>query len=269
MALAAMVAAGLPAWVHAQCPDGTPPPCRPVRVAARRPAPALSEHTWIVVPFTNVTRAPDLDWLRDASVNLLTLDLERWTDVGVIDDKRVADLLRTLPSTRSAQALSLGDGIAIAKLAGAGRLVMGDFIKAGRGTRLVANVFDVSSGARIRSVQQPVADSDSLLAAFGPLARAVLAVPAPDGARVGALGTTSADAYREYALGLTALHNFELAEAHRRFLAAIARDSSFALAHYKLSVVMHWEGSPGSAVVESKLIIHFGAEGQSSPDSGP
>lgn len=245
--MATVLAITAPALVRAQCPDGTPPPCRTSRPASRRSAPALSEHTWIVVPFTNVTRTPELEWLRDASVNLLTLELERWTDVGVIGDKRVADLLRTLPTARSVQQLSLGDGIAIARQAGAGRLVMGDFIKVGRGTRLVANIFEVPSGTRIRSVQQPVADPDSILSAFGPLARAVLAVPAPDGASVGALGTASADAYREYAQGLTALHHFELTEAHRHFVAAITRDSSFALAHYKLSIVMHWEGSPGSA----------------------
>jgi len=242
--MAALLAFTLPALVRAQCPNGTPPPCRPARSVARPAAPALSDHTWIVLPFTNVTRTPDLEWLRDASVNLLTLDLERWTDVGVIDDKRVADFMRGLPPGRP---LSLSDGVAIARQAGAGRLVMGDFIKVGRGARVAANVFDVSSGVRLRSVQQPIADPDSLLSAFGPLARAVLAVPAPADARVGAVGTTNADAYREYGQGLSALHRFELAEAHRRFLAAIARDSGFALAHYKLSVTMHWEDSLGTA----------------------
>jgi tetratricopeptide (TPR) repeat protein len=187
-----------------------------------------------------VTRAPDLEWLRDASVNLLSLDLGRWTDIGVVDDKRVADLLRTLPVLRAAQSLSLADGIALARQAGAGRLVMGDFIKVGRGTRLVANVFEVRSGTKLRSVQQPVNDPDSLLSAFGPLARAVLAVPPPSDATVGATGTTSADAYREYLAGLASLHRFELTDARRHLIAALKFDSTFALAHYKLSIAMHW-----------------------------
>ena len=212
----------------------------------RRAIPALNDRRWIVVPFTNVTRAPDLDWLRDASVNLLSLDLGRWTDIGVVDDKRVADLLRTLPQPRAAQALSLGDGIALARQAGAGRLVMGDFIKVGRGTRLVANVFDVRNGTKLRSVQQPVPDPDSLLTAFGPLARAVLAVPPPRDASVGATGTTSADAYREYLDGLAALHRFELTDARRHLLAALKLDSTFALAHYKLSIAMHWATTPAT-----------------------
>lgn len=246
LAAASACAVVLAAVAHAQCPDGTPPPCQAANIA-RRQAPALSDRTWIVVPFTNVTRAPELEWLRDASVNLLSLDLGRWTDIGVVDDKRVADLMRTLPAARALLPLSLSDGVALARRAGAGRLVMGDFITVGRSTRLVANVFEVSSGTRLRSVQVPAADVDSLLKAFGPLARAVLAVPPPSDARVGATGTTNAEAYREYSSGLTALHRFELTDARRHFLAALARDSGFALAHYKLSIAMHWQRSGSTA----------------------
>ena len=243
ISIAALFTVSAPCIARAQCPDGTPPPCRGAPNALRRTAPALNDRVWIVVPFANVTRTPELEWLRDASVNLLSLDMGRWTDISVVDDKRVADLVRALPPSRSSQALSLGDGIALARQAGAGRLVMGDFIRVGRGTRLVANVFEVRNGTRLRSVQQPVPEPDSLLAAFGPLARGVLSVPPPSDARLGATGTTNADAYREYTSGISALHRFELTEARRHFLAALARDSSFALAHYKLSIVMHWDGT--------------------------
>src|SRR5450631_917134 len=130
----------------AQCPDGTPPPCRIAAVATgRRANPTLSERAWIVVPFANVTRSPELEWLRDASVNLLSLDLGRWTDIRVVDDEMVADLVRELPSPRAAGALTLNDGLLLARRAGAGTLVMGDFYKLGNGARIAANVFDVKS----------------------------------------------------------------------------------------------------------------------------
>ena len=47
----------------AQCPDGTPPPCkRPVGVPLlRRTNPPLDGRAWIVVPFGNVMKAPDLE----------------------------------------------------------------------------------------------------------------------------------------------------------------------------------------------------------------
>lgn len=232
----------------AQCADGTPPPCgraaSPV-AAARRPNLRLNERAWIVVPFTNATRAPDLDWLRDASVNLLSLDLSRWTDIVVVDDKRVTDLVRELPVTRATLPLSLNDGLALARRAGAGRLVMGDFFKSGAGAQIVANVFNVQTGTRIRSITQRAVHQDSLLTAFGPLARGVLDVPPPSDARLGASGTSRIDAFREYLLGSRALNQFELTVARQHLLKALALDSTFALAHYKLSMAMHWGDTRG------------------------
>ena len=104
--VACLVTAGA---LEAQCPDGTPPPCTSTApaTAARRANPRLSERSWIVVPFANATRTTELEWLRDASVNLLSLDLSRWTDISVVDDKHVADLLRELAGAKSAKALTL------------------------------------------------------------------------------------------------------------------------------------------------------------------
>src|SRR5690348_17299886 len=94
----------------AQCPDGSPPPCRGAAAPAplRRPNPPLDDRTWIVVPFDNVTRAPDIDWLKDASVNLLYLDMSKWRDIRVIDDERVADFIREVPEAHGALTLQSG-----------------------------------------------------------------------------------------------------------------------------------------------------------------
>ena len=247
-----------------QCPNGSPPPCRSGTVSAPvRVNPSLNAREWIVVPFTNVTKAPDLDWLRDASVNLLSLDLSRWTDIGVVDDKRVTDLLRELPGTRTSRPLSLGDGLALARRAGAGRLVMGDFIKLGRATRLVANVFDVKTGTRLRSVSAQAADADSLLTAFGPLARAVLDVPPPPDAKIGSLGTTRLDAYQEYLLGAEALNRLDMVAAQAHLKRALSLDSSFALAHWKLAVAYTW-GSLDKVDADSLYRYHAAAAVQRS-----
>lgn len=233
--------------LRAQCPNGTPPPCKSGTAAlGRRPNPVLSTHTWIVVPFTNATRSPDLDWLRAAAVNLLTLDLGRWSDIRVVEEKRVGDLMRELPAARAAQALTLSDGLAIARRAGAGMLVMGDYFKIGKGTRFLVNVFDVERGSRLRSYVQQTPDQDSLLSAFGPIARGVLAVPPSADASLGVLGTTRTDAYQEYLLGTTALNRFEITAAMTHLKRALALDSSFALAHYKLAIAIHWDGADTS-----------------------
>ena len=66
----------------------------------------MDERRWIVLPFNNITRSSDIEWLRDASVNLLTLDLSAWREVTVVDDKRVADFMREIPPARARRAHS-------------------------------------------------------------------------------------------------------------------------------------------------------------------
>ncbi len=193
-----------------------------------------------MVPFGNVTRSEDLGWLRDASVNLLSLEMSRWTDVNVVPDKRVGDLVRELPIGRGTEALTLSDGIAIARRAGAGMLVMGDFFRIGNGARVVANVFDVRTGTKLRAVTKQSTEPDSLLTAFGPLAQGVLAVPPPVDVKTGDVGTLRLDAYQAYLLGVKALNRFDLGEARKQLTLALSRDSTFALAHLKFAMLLEW-----------------------------
>ena len=234
------------ARARAQCPDGSPPPCRSAAAAQaaapRRVNPPLDDRTWIVVPFDNLAKAADIDWLRNAAVNLLYLDMSRWTDVRVVDDERVADIIREVPEA-NAPTLSLNAGMAVARRAGAGKLVMGDLLKVGNRTAITVKLYDVKTGQRIRSVREETAVADSVMPLFGRLARRILNVAPPQGANVGALGTQSAGAYQEYVAGLEALNRYDLVIARQRFDQAIRRDSSFALAHYKQSIVLGWESA--------------------------
>lgn len=228
---------------RAQCPDGTPPPCRTAAAPVRQPPAnvALDQQTWIVVPFDNLARNQEIEWLRAASVNLLYLDLSRWSDIKVVDDERVADLMSEVPGARDGPQLSLAAALAVARKAGAGRLVMGDLLKVGNRTAVVAKVFDVRGGRRLRSVREETSVQDSLIATFGKLARGILNVAPAAGEHVGTVGTASIEAYQEYLAGVQALNRFDLTGARRRFTRALQLDSAFALPHYKLSVVIGWE----------------------------
>jgi tetratricopeptide (TPR) repeat protein/TolB-like protein len=238
---ALLIALATASRLDAQCADGSPPPCRSATPATpRRVNPPIDDRTWIVVPFDNLANANDVDWLRNASVNLLYLDMSRWRDIRVIDDERVADLMREVESGRAAQNVSLATGLAVAKRAGAGKLVMGDVLKLGSRTTVTAKVFDVKTGQRLRSVREETTVADSIMPMFGKLARKVLNVAPPQSANVGALGTTSVEAYQEYIAGVTALNRYDLASARQRFNTAIRIDSTFALAHHKQSIVIGW-----------------------------
>jgi tetratricopeptide (TPR) repeat protein/TolB-like protein len=238
---------------HAQCSDGSPPPCRAqqVAVAPKRVNPPLDERTWIVVPFDNLARNQEVDWLRGASVNLLYLDMSRWRDIRVIDDERVSDLIREIPEAGGTHPLSLNAGLAIAKRAGAGRLVMGDLLKLGNRTAVTAKVYDVRNGQRVRSVREETAVQDSIMPLFGKLARRILNVAPPEGATLGAHGTSRVDAYQEYIAGVAALNHFDVIEARQRLERALALDSTFALAHYKMSIVVGWDDGGDRAGIRS------------------
>jgi tetratricopeptide (TPR) repeat protein/TolB-like protein len=252
----ALALAAAPARAAAQCPDGTPPPCRGA-ATARRPNPPLDERTWIIVPFDNVTRAADIDWLKDASVNLLYLDMSKWRDIRVIDDERVADFIRDVPEARGVP-LTLQSGIAVARRAGAGKLVMGDLLRVGSRTQVVAKVFDVRSGQRLRTVRREAAVADSIMPAFGQLARGVLNVEPPAGTSLGTIGTTSVGAYQAYIAGVGYLNRWILDTAQAQFARALELDSTFALAHYKLSIVYGWNGGANPrALSEAELALRL------------
>jgi hypothetical protein len=123
---------------------------------------------------------------------------------------------------------------------------MGDLLKVGSRTQLIAKVFDVRTGQRVRTVRQDALNADSIMPAFGLLARGVLALEPPGGTALGAIGTTRLDAYQRYLDGVHALNAFDLPTAHASFDRALQLDSSFALAHYKLALVIGWESGAGA-----------------------
>lgn len=235
---ALLLAAGLSLLARgaaAQCADGSRPPCREDRAPVRATV-KLDPQTWIVLPFENLAKDAEVEWLHEASVNLLYADLSRWQDVRAIDDRRVADFVRELPAPRRAARLTVADGQEIARRAGAGKLVMGEVLKIGNTTRVTASAYDARTGTRIRSSTQQTTIKDSLMSLFGRVAGELLAVPPPTGANVGAAGTSRADAYQEYVAGTAALNRFDIAEAKQHLEKALALDSTFALAHYKLAI---------------------------------
>src|SRR5437879_12900646 len=84
----------------AQCPDGTAPPCRRggPRAATTTPPPAERDRarTFLVLPFRNLSRSADYQWLVEASPTMLADALGQWTEVTVVPDERLYPALRQI-----------------------------------------------------------------------------------------------------------------------------------------------------------------------------
>jgi tetratricopeptide (TPR) repeat protein len=123
---------------------------------------------------------------------------------------------------------------------------MGSFIKLGARTTLAAKVFDVRRGSLVRSAQQDLIVQDSLMPVFGRLAQAILDVAPPRGTDIASVGTSRVDAYQEYLAGTQALNRFDLGPAGAHLEHALELDSTFALAHYKMAILIGWTRNDGT-----------------------
>lgn len=216
----------------AQCANGAAPPCVTPRPATPRDPP-LEDRKWIVLPFANTAHVPDLDWVSTASVGLLYSDMSRWKEFRVVDDARVTDLLSEVPEATRTQ-LGLAKAIEIAKRAGAGRLVIGRFLRTGTRITLTAQVYDTRT-QEPRTVADTALNVEAIPSAFSHFAARVLGVAPPPGITLDGLGTQSAEAVRAYTLGAQALNRARNDSAETHFRRAVELDSTFALAHLRLA----------------------------------
>ena len=236
----------------AQCPDGSPPPCRSTAsLAGRVPALALNDNTWLILPFDNTARSADAELIRQASVTQLSGEMSRWQGVRVISDDRLADLLQQLPAAQRDRP-GLDAATTLARRVGAGRIVLGSYLALGGRANLTVKVYETRSGRELKSVRDALAGMagaaalDSLGATFGRLARAILDVPAGQGSASAGIGTSSVEAYRAYVAGMDAINRIDIPAAHAALDRAIQLDSGFALAYYQ-----RWRFSTDSASRQS------------------
>jgi eukaryotic-like serine/threonine-protein kinase len=207
-------------------------------------APAVADRrkSIFVAPFEVQGNDPGLAWLREGSVNMLTLNLASWTDLYVVDYERSLDLLREA-ELDAASRIGLEDALEMAREAGAWTAVMGQVRGAGDSIFVVARAYDVATGKRIGDPRQHSAPrSSDPRVTFDAVARDLLdlAGAPPMRPELARTTTSSLEAYRAYLLGLKALNTWRLAEAESSFARATRVDSTFALAYYKQSLAIGW-----------------------------
>jgi eukaryotic-like serine/threonine-protein kinase len=213
-------------------------------------------HSILVLPFDNLRDDRSVEWLRDGSVSMLGLNLSQWNDLTVVDHERLHDLL-------AQHDLKVGDDIGLdmarrlAREAGVWTVVLGDYTPAGDSLHLVARVYDVASGKRVDVARADDRSGPDVRPLFDQLASKLLDLSgAPNEIRIGlAQATTqSLEAFRSYLSGVEQLNRWDLAGADRHLRRAIAIDTTFGLAYYKLALTRGWLVGADDSIADRAIL---------------
>src|ERR1051325_2361110 len=188
----------------AQCPDGSPPPCASRRVvqSSAPPAQAIRARHFMMLPFRNVTRKPDQEWLVTGGPLMLSQSLGQLSDIEVIPDERVIAARRKLRLPDNAET----DAAQMRQLAGetgGWTVVTGNVIAAGPKLRIPAQSMDAGTSKVLVRAEVSASASGDPREAFDQLTLKLLEPLGITGTRssISALTTASIDAYRAYAVG--------------------------------------------------------------------
>ena len=199
-------------------------------------------HSLLVLPFENVRDDADVAWLRDASVSMLGLNLSQWEDLTVVDHERLHDLLGR-HGLKVGDRVGLETAIRLARDAGVWTVVLGEYTQIGDSLHLVARLYDVETGRRVDVAQVAGITGDDARPLFDELATRLLDLSgAPEDISTSLAHSTtgSLEAFRAYLAGVERLSDWDLAAAEREFRNAVALDTTFGLAYYKLALTRGW-----------------------------
>jgi eukaryotic-like serine/threonine-protein kinase len=224
-------------------------------------APAIREarRSFFVVPFDVQSNDASLEWLREGSVNMLTLTLAQWSDVRVLDYERELDLLRDAKLDTAAR-IGLADAQSLGRRAGVRTLVMGQLQATRDSLILIARTYDVESGERLAQSQRSGPRTDDPRSLFDAVARDLLGLEgAPTGIVDVARATTSSiTAYQNYLLATRLINGWQLPRADSALSRAISADSTFAMAYFRRSQVRGWiDIQQQRALADAEAAVRF------------
>jgi TolB-like protein len=207
---------------------------------------------YLVTPFEVQSGDPSVRWLREGSVNMLTLTLGQWSDLNVINYERTLSLLDA-EGLGDKERLSLDDARAVARRADAGTVVTGQVQTTRDSLIVVARLFDVRTGGSLQQAQQGIRLGDDPRPLYDRLAQDLLAIAGgpESGMQLAQATTSNLEAYRAYLEGVRLLNTWKLPQAESAFVRSVSLDSTFALAWHKRSLGLGWSEVGGPNYVAS------------------
>jgi DNA-binding SARP family transcriptional activator len=227
-----------------------------LRSTRTEPAPVSSPTAVAVLPFS-VHGGQAVEYLREGMVNLLAAAFDGAGSMRPVDTR--ATFAAAAEAGEDVQNVQRGDRLA-ARL-GAGMYVLGDVVEAGGQLQIEAAVYRRgTTEAQARAVVSGAADSVFMLVdRLAARLLAGLSDPAADRLlRTASVTTASLPAFKAYLQGDRLMRAGQFERAADAYLAAIAHDSTFAVAYYRLGLAREWAPLPGEERA-ANAAAHYGA----------
>ena len=231
--------------------------CALIGVAVVRRMRAASEDPGIasrvaVLPFT-VRSKGQAGYLREGMATLLGLALDGAGRLRIIDPNAVL--------VASPQTTDLAAGERLASSLGAGRFVLGEIDVAGSQLDVAATMYDAQGHAQERATAS--GDEAHVFELVDSLARRLASMAMTDSstriANAAATSTKSLEAFKSFLAGETAIRSGHYRDAVASLQHAVAVDSTFGLAYYRLSFAREWTDGEISSDSAAALAEHFGS----------
>ncbi len=194
-----------------------------------------------VLPFT--VQGQDLEVLREGMVSLLSTGLDGAAGLRTISPRTV--FARWRERVSGEEAPDLATLLEIAHDTGARYALVGSAVGIGSSTRLVANVYDVDTGDRLGQARSE-GSSDEVLPLVDRLGVEILSIILQKGEEelpeidLASVTTGSPEALMAYLEGEVHFRHFDFQAAREAYTRAVDADSTFALAHLRLSLTYAW-----------------------------
>ena len=204
-----------------------------------------------VFPFTVRSRLNQSGYLRDGVATLLGLALDGAGRLRIVDPNAAL--------SASSPTVDLDAARGVASTLGAGQFVLGEIEESGARLNITATLYDIQGRTQVRATA--TGDEGRLFDLVDSLARRLAVSAMTDStarlASAAATSTRSLAAFKAFLAGEASMHAGHYREAAAALQEAVAADSSFGLAYYRLSLVREWTDGEISSDSANALAEHF------------
>ncbi|CAN5453331.1 hypothetical protein BH09GEM1_BH09GEM1_43440 [soil metagenome] len=204
-----------------------------------------------VFPFAVRSRGGQAAYLREGAATLLGLALDGAGRLRTVDANAVL--------SASAPVMDVEGGRRTAQSLNAGQFVIGEIEEVGTRLSVAVTLYDLDGRTRTRATA--TGDESRVFDLVDSLARRLAVGAMTDStvrlANAAAASTRSLVAFKSFLAGETQMRSGHYREAVAEFQSAVASDSTFGLAYYRLSLAREWTDGEISSDSAAALAEHF------------